>query len=95
MDNNQQLTPNLQKKTTRKRHRKTVSDIDKQIKELQKKKESLILKSKTDIGEFVISTLDKKGISLEDIENERELFLEELETLLNENSQTFIELLKQ
>ena len=81
-------------KKPRKRKKKTVSDIDLQIKELQKKKEELILKSKAEIGEFVLSILSKKEISLEDIENNKELFYEELETLLNENSQNFFELLK-
>lgn len=81
-------------KKPRKRRKKTVSDIDLQIKELQKRKEELILKSKAEIGEFVLDILSKKEISLEDIENNKELFYEELGTLLNENSQNFFELLK-
>ena len=77
-----------------KRKKKTVSDIELQIKELQKKKEELILKSKADIGDFVLSTLSKNDISIESIEENKELFYDELETLLNANSQNFSELLK-
>jgi len=84
----------LSKTPAKKRKKKTVSDIDLQIKELQKKKEELILKSKVDIGEFVLSILSKQEISLEVIEEKKELFYEELETLLNANSQNFSELLK-
>ena len=76
------------------RKKKTVSDIELQIKELQKKKEELILKSKADIGDFVLSTLSKNDISIESIEENKELFYDELETLLNANSQNFSELLK-
>lgn len=64
------------------------------IKELQKKKEELILKSKADIGDFVLSILSKNDISIESIEENKELFYDELETLLNANSQNFSELLK-
>lgn len=81
-------------KKPRKRRKKTVSDIELQIKELQKRKEELILKSKAEIGEFVLTILSKKEISLEDIENNKKLFYEELGTLLSENSQNFFELLK-
>lgn len=81
-------------KKPRKRRKKTVSDIELQIKELQKRKEELILKSKAEIGEFVLTILSKKEILLEDIENNKELFYEELGTLLSENSQNFFELLK-
>ncbi|MDU2024411.1 MAG: hypothetical protein E6729_02505 [Finegoldia magna] len=60
----------------------------------EKKKEELILKSKADIGDFVLSTLSKNDISIESIEENKELFYDELETLLNANSQNFSELLK-
>lgn len=88
---NEQIIP---KTKPRKRKKKTVSDIELQIKELQKKKEELILKSKADIGDFVLSTLSKNDISIELIEENKELFYDELETLLNANSQNFSELLK-
>ncbi|HEM3281529.1 TPA: hypothetical protein U0970_001741, partial [Streptococcus suis] len=81
---NEQIIP---KTKPRKRKKKTVSDIELQIKELQKKKEELILKSKADIGDFVLSTLSKNDISIESIEENKELFYDELETLLNANSQ--------
>ena len=84
----------IQKTRPKKRKKKTVSDIELQIKELQKKKEELILKSKADIGDFVLSTLSKNNISIESIEENKELFYDELETLLNANSQNFSELLK-
>lgn len=82
----------LSKTPAKKRKKKTVSDIDLQIKELQKKKEELILKSKVDIGEFVLSILSKQEISLEVIEEKKELFYEELEQLLQGNSEAFSEL---
>lgn len=82
----------LSKTPTKKRKKKTVSDIDLQIKELQKKKEELILKSKVDIGEFVLSILSKQEISLEVIEEQKELFYEELEQILQGNSEAFSEL---
>lgn len=88
---NEQIIP---KTKPIKRKKKTVSDIELQIKELQKKKEELILKSKADIGDFVLSTLSKNDISIESIEENKELFYDELETLLNANSQNFSELLK-
>ncbi|HAR1360736.1 TPA: hypothetical protein QFF38_001921 [Enterococcus faecium] len=88
---NEQIIP---KTKSKKRKKKTVSDIELQIKELQKKKEELILKSKADIGDFVLSTLSKNDISIESIEENKELFYDELETLLNANSQNFSELLK-
>ena len=88
---NEQIIPKTKPK---KRKKKTVSDIELQIKELQKKKEELILKSKADIGDFVLSTLSKNNISIESIEENKELFYDELETLLNANSQNFSELLK-
>lgn len=88
---NEQIIPKTKPK---KRKKKTVSDIELQIKELQKKKEELILKSKADIGDFVLSTLSKNDISIESIEENKELFYDELETLLNANSQNFSELLK-
>ncbi|HCR3673036.1 TPA: hypothetical protein ON666_001536, partial [Enterococcus faecalis] len=50
---NEQIIPKTKPK---KRKKKTVSDIELQIKELQKKKEELILKSKADIGDFILST---------------------------------------
>ncbi len=84
----------ISKPKPKKRKKKTVSDIELQIKELQKKKEELILKSKADIGDFVLSTLSKKDISIESIEENKELFYDELETLLNQNSQNFSELFK-
>ena len=87
----EQCIPKTQPK---KRKKQTVSDIELQIKELQKKKEELILKSKADIGDFVLSTLSKNNISIESIEENKELFYDELETLLNANSQNFSELLK-
>ena len=89
-ESNQSIT----KSKPKKRKKKTVSDIELQIKELQKKKEELILKSKADIGDFVLSTLSKNNISIESIEENKELFYDELETLLNANSQNFSELLK-
>ncbi|WP_301359596.1 MULTISPECIES: hypothetical protein [Enterococcus] len=89
-ESNQLIT----KSKPKKRKKKTVSDIELQIKELQKKKEELILKSKADIGDFVLSTLSKNDISIESIEENKELFYDELETLLNANSQNFSELLK-
>lgn len=82
----------LSKTPAKKRKKKTVTDIDLQIKELQKKKEELILKSKVDIGEFVLSILSKQEISLEVIEEKKELFYEELEQLLQDNSEAFSEL---
>ncbi|MFS0982492.1 hypothetical protein [Enterococcus casseliflavus] len=89
------INGNFNSKTKpKKRKKKTVSDIELQIKELQKKKEELILKSKADIGDFVLSTLSKNDISIESIEENKELFYDELETLLNANSQNFSELLK-
>ncbi|HAQ2401605.1 MULTISPECIES: hypothetical protein [Lactobacillales] len=88
---NEKIIPKTRPK---KRKKKTVSDIELQIKELQKKKEELILKSKADIGDFVLSTLSKNNISIESIEENKELFYDELETLLNANSQNFSELLK-
>ena len=88
---NEKIIPKTKPK---KRKKKTVSDIELQIKELQKKKEELILKSKADIGDFVLSTLSKNDISIESIEENKELFYDELETLLNANSQNFSELLK-
>ena len=88
---NEKIIPKTRPK---KRKKKTVSDIALQIKELQKKKEELILKSKADIGDFVLSTLSKNNISIESIEENKELFYDELETLLNANSQNFSELLK-
>ena len=88
---NEKIIPKIRPK---KRKKKTVSDIELQIKELQKKKEELILKSKADIGDFVHSTLSKNNISIESIEENKELFYDELETLLNANSQNFSELLK-
>ncbi|MCD4963687.1 hypothetical protein [Enterococcus casseliflavus] len=88
---NEKIIPKTRPK---KRKKKTVSDIELQIKELQKKKEELIIKSKADIGDFVLSTLSKNDISIESIEENKELFYDELETLLNENSQNFSELLK-
>ena len=88
---NEKIIPKIRPK---KRNKKTVSDIELQIKELQKKKEELILKSKADIGDFVLSTLSKNDISIESIEENKELFYDELETLLNANSQNFSELLK-
>ncbi|MDT2597637.1 MULTISPECIES: hypothetical protein [Enterococcus] len=91
---NEMNETNIVKKTRTKRRKKTVSDIELQIKELQKKKEELILKSKADIGDFVLSTLSKNDISIESIEENKELFYDELETLLNANSQNFSELLK-
>lgn len=84
----------LQNLNQKKRKKKTVSDIENQIKELQKKKDELILKSKADIGDFVLSTLSKNDISIESIEENKKLFYDELETLLNANSQNFSELLK-
>ena len=84
----------ISKPKPKKRKKKTVSDIELQIKEIQKKKEELILKSKADIGDFVLSTLSKKDISIESIEENKELFYDELETLLNQNSQNFSELFK-
>ena len=88
------LYKTIPKTKPKKRKKKTVSDIELQIKELQKKKEELILKSKADIGDFVLSTLSKNNISIESIEENKELFYDELETLLNANSQNFSELLK-
>lgn len=82
----------LSKTPVKKRKKKTVSDIDLQIKELQKKKEELILKSKVDIGEVVLSILSKQEISLEVIEEKKELFYEELEQILQGNSEAFAEL---
>lgn len=82
----------LSKTPAKKRKKKTVTDIDLQIKELQKKKEELILKSKVEIGEFVLSILSKQEISLEVIEEKKELFYEELEQILQGNSEAFSEL---
>ena len=86
-------TATVSKQKNKKRRKKTVSDIDMQIKELQKKKELLMLKSTSEIGDFVISTLSNNGISIDDIEDNKGLFLVELETLLNDNSKNFSELL--
>lgn len=80
--------------TPRKRKKKTVTDIELQIKELQKKKEEMILKSKADIGDFVLTTLAKEDITIEDIEDNKELFLEELGELLKTNSKNFFDLMK-
>ena len=65
---NEKIIPKTRPK---KRKKKTVSDIELQIKELQKKKEELILKSKADIGDFVLSTLSKNDISIESIEENK------------------------
>lgn len=78
----------------RKRKKKTVSDIDLQIKELQKKKEELILKSKAEIGDFLLTTLSKEDITIEDIEENKELFFDELSTVIKNNIQNFKEILK-
>ena len=80
--------------TPRKRKKKTVTDIELQIKELQKKKDEMILKSKADIGDFVLTTLAKEDITIEDIEDNKELFLEELGELLKTNSKNFFDLMK-
>ena len=64
----------LPKQKQKKRRKKTVSEIDLQIKELQKKKETLILKSTSEIGNFILSVLAEKDITVEDIENNQELF---------------------
>lgn len=85
---------NIVKKTRTKRRKKTVSDIELQIKELQKKKEEMILKSKADLGDFILSVLAKNDITIEDIEENKELFYDELETILSDNSQNISELLK-
>ncbi|MDT2066618.1 hypothetical protein P7G22_13000 [Enterococcus faecalis] len=78
----------------KKRRKKTVSDIELQIKELQKKKEELILKSKAEIGDFILNVLSKENISIEEIEENKELFFDELETSLKTNIQNFKEALK-
>lgn len=78
----------------KKRRKKTVSDIELQIKELQKKKEELILKSKAEIGDFLLTTLSKEDITIEDIEENKELFFDELSTVLKNNIQNFKEILK-
>ena len=84
----------LPKQKQKKRRKKTVSEIDLQIKELQKKKETLILKSTSEIGNFILSVLAEKDITVEDIENNQELFNDELETLLKSNFENFLALLK-
>ena len=54
------INGNFNSKTKpKKRKKRTVSDIELQIKELQKKKEELILKSKADIGDFVLLSFQK------------------------------------
>ena len=84
----------LPKQKQKKRRKKTVSEIDLQIKELQKKKETLILKSTSEIGNFILSVLAEKDITVEDIENNQELFNDELETLLKSNFENLLALLK-
>ncbi|WP_407952489.1 hypothetical protein [Enterococcus faecium] len=88
------MNKSFQKQNQKRERKKLFLNIELQIKELQKKKEELILKSKADIGDFVLSTLSKNDISIESIEENKELFYDELETLLNANSQNFSELLK-
>ncbi|MFS0946547.1 hypothetical protein [Enterococcus casseliflavus] len=68
------------------RRKKTVADIEQQIKELQQKKLELIEKSKVEIGHLVISTLDEEGISLEEIEENKELVFNHLAKVLKDNS---------
>src|SRR5699024_5270317 len=68
-----------------KRRKKPVSDIEQQIKELQQKKQDLIEKSKIEIGDLVLSTLDEEGISLEEIEENKELIYNKLEKILKQH----------
>ena len=90
--NNQENQVNRPK--AKKRRKKTVSDIELQIKELQKKKEEMILKSKSEIADYVLSILANEGITIEDVEENKDLFFDELKTLLENNLQNFSEAIK-
>ncbi len=59
--------------------------MENQDQNIKKKKEQLIPKTTADIGDFVLSTLSKNEISIESIEENKELFYDDLETLLNAN----------
>lgn len=89
MEENNQVTQSPENHTVPKKNRrrkKTVADIEQQIKELQQKKLELIEKSKIEIGHLVISTLDEEGISLEEIEENKELVFNHLAKVLKDNS---------
>lgn len=93
--NDHKLEPTQTVQTTKRRPRKkkTVSDIELQIQELQKKKEEMILKTKADIGNNVVSILYKNDITLESIEENSDLFFEKLQNVIESNIQNFKEIL--
>lgn len=93
--NDHKLEPTQTVQTTKRRQRKkkTVSDIELQIQELQKKKEEMILKTKADIGNNVVSILYKNDITLESIEENSDLFFEKLQNVIESNIQNFKEIL--
>ncbi|MBP2966959.1 hypothetical protein, partial [Acinetobacter baumannii] len=76
----------------KKRKKKTVSDIDLQILELQKKRKDMIDKSTSEIGSIILDIFKKHDISFEDIDENLEEFKEELEISINTNIQNFKEI---
>lgn len=88
--NEKQDTP---KKRPKKRKKTTASEIDKQIELLKERKQKLLDKTKLEIGNFVIKVLEKEGISLELIEDNQDLFLEELENVLQSDIDNIKELI--
>lgn len=85
--------PVVEKKTKPRRRKKTVSDIELQILELEKKKKEMIEKNTLEIGEMILDILKKHDITLEDIEDFKEEFKDELEITINTNIDNFKELL--
>lgn len=90
-ENTTPVTPATTKPKKAKRRKKTVSDIEQQIKELQQKKQDLIEKSKIEIGDLVLSTLDSEGIALEEIEDNKETVFKQLEIILKQHSEEISE----
>lgn len=83
---------NIKKDKPKRRKKKTLSDIDLQILELEKKKKEMIEKSKLEIGEMVLSILKPHDITLEDIEEFKDEFKDELEIAINSEIDNFKEL---
>jgi len=90
-ENTTPVTPTPTKSKKAKRRKKTVSDIEQQIKDLQQKKQDLIEKSKIEIGDLVLSTLNSEGISLEEIEENKETVFKQLEMILKQHSEEISE----
>ena len=90
-ENTTPVTPAITKPKKAKRRKKTVSDIEQQIKDLQQKKQDLIEKSKIEIGDLVLSTLDSEGIALEEIEKNKETVFKQLEMILKQHSEEISE----